>query len=129
MNVGDAALIVIRAGKVVHRTIAHYDGMGKPASMQVPDQVGTLSTGLPVGELSSICHFSTFPLQHRDRIILGSDGIFDNVTEDSLVTLCACKPNASAANVAESVAKLAKRNWMKPDDISCVVIDVFVNEN
>mmetsp|Transcript_6329 Transcript_6329/g.13093 ORF Transcript_6329/g.13093 Transcript_6329/m.13093 type:complete len:529 (+) Transcript_6329:224-1810(+) len=137
LNVGDSCCMVVRDGKVTAKTreISHYWECPYQLSEDSPDQPkdGTkLNVELIAGDL----------------IIMGSDGVFDNVDDDSLLDLVGkssvIKPTPLAKRICDlsrkvsldktSVTPYSKQAQRrgdadyrdglggKVDDVSCVVV-------
>eukprot|EP00978_Attheya_sp_CCMP212_P022427 scaffold66935_cov52-Attheya_sp.AAC.2 len=136
LNLGDSVVLVIREGKIVARSkeIVHYFDCPYQLAESSPDRPkdGTkLKTQVMPGDI----------------VLAGSDGIFDNLSEDDICKIVAASPN-KAHLIAKKVvdesrsaslnleletpyAKLAKKakyaeyksgRGGKVDDISCVVV-------
>jgi len=135
LNVGDSACIVIRNNRVVARTreISHYFECPYQLSVDSPDRPRD-GTKLNV------------ELQRGDLVLMASDGIFDNLSDEQIVEIIAKEksPTSMAKRVSEMsrkvsldsaaptpYAKLAKRFGDpdyadglggKVDDVSCIVV-------
>eukprot|EP00184_Porphyridium_aerugineum_P003186 CAMPEP_0184695454 /NCGR_PEP_ID=MMETSP0313-20130426/3072_1 /TAXON_ID=2792 /ORGANISM="Porphyridium aerugineum, Strain SAG 1380-2" /LENGTH=423 /DNA_ID=CAMNT_0027153905 /DNA_START=211 /DNA_END=1482 /DNA_ORIENTATION=- len=136
-NVGDSTLVIVRENNVVYRSPEqqHY--------FNCPYQIGT-DTGW-----SAVCDSYQFSqeLKHGDLIVLGTDGLFDNLFEYVLLDHLSDKTHTEPDELAKSVAELAfevamnpksstpfgmnarKAGYLyvggKPDDISVVVARVL----
>jgi len=135
LNLGDSFLMVVRDGEVVARSedIVHYFDCPFQLALESPDR--------PID--GTIMNVEVIP---GDTIVLGSDGVFDNLTEDAV---CDIIKEGSTPNIIASVislesrrigddltaetpyAKEAKKNRYeqyssglggKVDDVSCVVV-------
>lgn len=138
LNLGDSACLVIRNGKVVARTreVSHYFDCPFQLSSESPDKPRDGSK-------------LNIELVRGDTIVMGSDGVFDNLTDSEIVDLVTKtkphgKPSALAKKISDQsrkvslngkaptpYAKEAKRNGDpdfvsglggKVDDVSCVVV-------
>jgi protein phosphatase PTC7 len=137
LNVGDSCCMVVRDGKVTAKTreISHYWECPYQLSEDSPDQPKD-GTKLNVELISG------------DVIIMGSDGIFDNVDDDQLLELVAqnsgLKPTSLAKKICDvsrkvsldktavtPYSKQAKRRGDpdyrdglggKVDDVSCIIV-------
>lgn len=138
LNLGDSVLLLIRNGKIVSKTkdIVHFFDCPYQLANESPDRASD-GTVIQMEVLAG------------DVVVLGSDGVFDNVTDDYVISAVqeagtTGKPSIIANKiVAESrkvsldvnaptpYAKLAKKNRYseyakgvggKVDDISCVVV-------
>ena len=135
LNLGDSYMLVLRDGAVAARTkeIVHY--------FDCPYQLADESPDRPVDGTSF-----EFELRKGDVIIAGSDGVFDNLTEEEISQIC--KKNLSGTIMAKNIinssrrvsfdknaktpyAKLAKKARYegyedglggKLDDLSCITV-------
>ena len=136
LNVGDSACLVIRNGRVVAKTreISHYFECPYQLSVDSPDRPRD-GTKLNV------------ELARGDLVLMGSDGIFDNLSEKQVLEVVD-KEEKNLSTMAKRVsevsrkvsldqkaptpyAKLAKRYGDpdfadglggKVDDVSCIVV-------
>jgi len=137
LNVGDSCCMVVRNGKVTAKTreISHYWECPYQLSEDSPDQPKD-GTKLNV------------ELIPGDIIIMGSDGVFDNVNDDQLLDLVAkssaAKPTSLAKKICDASRKMSlDKNAVTPyskqaqrrgdadfrdglggkvDDVSCIVV-------
>ena len=133
LNLGDSFLMVVRDGVARSEDIVHYFDCLFQLALESSDQ--------PInGTIMNVEVIS------GDTIVLGSDGVFDNLTEDAV---CDIIKEGSTSNIIASVislesrrigddltaethyAKEAKKNRYeqyssglggKVDDVSCVVV-------
>jgi len=135
LNLGDSYLLVVRDGGVVARSdeIVHFFDCPFQLSVDSPDR--------PVD--GTVMNVEVIP---GDTIVLGSDGVFDNLTEKAICDIVEEGPSASIIASVISLesrrigddpeaetpyAKEAKKNEYeeyssglggKVDDVSCVVV-------
>ncbi len=137
LNVGDSCCMVIRDGKVTAKTreISHYWECPYQLSEDSPDQPKD-GTKLNVELVSG------------DLVIMGSDGIFDNLDDDSLLDLVAKSPSIKPTPFAKKICDVSRRASLdknsptpyskqanrrgdadykdglggKLDDVSCIVV-------
>jgi len=135
LNMGDSYLLVVRDGRVVARSdeIVHYFDCPFQLSVDSPDR--------PVD--GTVMNVEVIP---GDTIVLGSDGVFDNLTEKAICDIVEEGPSASVIASVISLesrrigddpeaetpyAKEAKKAQYeeyssglggKVDDVSCVVV-------
>ena len=105
--VGDCTIFVIRNGKFVLKTKPMY--INKNGNM--PFQIGYMKKNVELYPI--ISHM--FRLLSNDRIIMCSDGITDNLSDNLILR--------NSLN-AKLLAEKAKNMGIKNDDISVIVIDV-----
>lgn len=98
LNVGDSACYVVRDGKVTAKTreISHYWECPYQLSEDSPDQPKD-GTKLNV------------ELIPGDIILMGSDGVFDNVNDDQLLELVAKSPVVKPTSLAKKVCDLSRK--------------------
>ncbi|KAA8492997.1 putative protein phosphatase 2C 55 [Porphyridium purpureum] len=99
-NVGDSGLVVFRDNEVVFRTKEqqHY--------FNCPYQIGTESMDTPT---KSGQHFTCI-LRPNDMLVLGTDGLFDNVTSSAIlkeIQRVDPRSHAEPKLVADAIAQLA----------------------
>ena len=94
LNVGDCSLLVLRNGKVEKRSkeLTHF--------FDCPYQLSSDSVDRP---RDGTC--LTFKLASGDVVIAGSDGVFDNITDDDVASLAS---GGGADAVAGKIAKRAR---------------------
>lgn len=121
VNLGDSGLLVIRRGDIVYRTDEqqHY--------FNCPYQVGTDSTdtidiGAPI----------EFFLQHGDCIIMGTDGLWDNVFANEVLQIVikngvATNSTSSQSNQPSSNSDQTKSNDTGTD-ASSMVSDCLIED-
>jgi protein phosphatase PTC7 len=137
LNLGDSVCIVVRDGKVIARTkslIHKFD---------CPYQLSEDSPDRPKDGTKLVTQ-----VQSGDFVVMGSDGIFDNLPEQSVAELVQTNRKQRAATLTRKIveqsrrvsldssadtpyARLAKRNGEqdytsgrggKVDDASCIVV-------
>lgn len=81
-NIGDSGFLVVRGGRVVHRSLEqqHYFNTPFQLSLPPPDQDGVVLSDSP-----DAANTSDFPVEDGDVIMLGTDGIFDNLPDALIV--------------------------------------------
>jgi protein phosphatase PTC7 len=136
LNIGDSVCLVVRGDKVVARTkeIVHYFDCPYQFSEDSPDRA----------QDGTRLNFEVIP---GDVVIMGSDGVFDNLDDKRIIDEVRASPERSTviarrivdlsrqvsldADALTPYAKLAKRNGFedfqtgrggKLDDVSCVVV-------
>lgn len=137
LNVGDSCCMVIRDGKVTAKTreISHYWECPYQLSEDSPDQPKD-GTKLNVELISG------------DLVIMGSDGVFDNVNDNTLLDLVTESPVVKPTPLAKKICEVSRKvslddNAVTPyskqaqrrgdadyqdglggklDDVSCIVV-------
>lgn len=84
VNVGDSGLVVIRDGAIVYRTTEQQHYFNCPYQIGT-DSLDTVDVGGPID----------VRLQHGDWIIMGTDGLWDNVFPNNIVDIVACHDSHS----------------------------------
>ena len=97
LNMGDSAIVVIRDGKVISRT----RDTGK--SFNVPCQLPFCSP--KVTKYTSVLDVK---ILSGDIIVAGSDGVFDNLSEEHICTLINKSPQ-TACSIAKTIIDETKR--------------------
>lgn len=104
-QIGDCGIMVLRNGRVFFETEPQQH------SFNHPYQIGRTESGSFHGESPSEGHFYRIPLSSGDVIILGSDGLFDNLTSTQII-------NTLKADLsADSLAQKAYAESKKTDNI------------
>ena len=98
LNVGDSCCMIIRDGKVAAKTreISHYWECPYQLSEDSPDQPKD-GTKLNVELVSG------------DLLIMGSDGIFDNLDDDALLDIVAISPSPKPTPLAKQICDVSRR--------------------
>ncbi|KAK7505984.1 hypothetical protein BaRGS_00002706 [Batillaria attramentaria] len=140
-NLGDSGFLVVRDGEVVHRSMEQQHYFNTPYQLAVAP---------PSQEGPDIAESSSFKVVDGDVIILGTDGLFDNLSEDMILGYVSStmKDNheetvqKTASSIAEKAYQLSfDPDYMspfalsaidagiqltggKPDDITCIMARV-----
>lgn len=132
-NVGDSALLVVgQRGKLKHQTVVHSPvGYAVAAGMLdekeamhhedrhfVSNMLGAADMSIEMG--------STMLLSPRDTVVLGSDGLFDNLHTDEIVEIVRKGP---LDEVAEKLVRRCQKRMhqpregrpSKPDDLTFIL--------
>jgi protein phosphatase PTC7 len=106
LNVGDSGMLVVRNSQIVYRTVEqqHY--------FNCPYQLGE-STDLPEHG-----HRQEIPVEQGDLVILGTDGLFDNVFDADLLREITKHRTAhnSWKGLANHLANYANKISLNPND-------------
>lgn len=98
-NLGDAGALVAREGEVVYQTSPQQH------EFNLPYQLGWAKV-YPEGDRPEASERSEISLSPGDVLVLGSDGLWDNVPHAEVAALCA-EHNGDAEECAEAIATLA----------------------
>ncbi|XP_061196312.1 protein phosphatase PTC7 homolog [Saccostrea echinata] len=81
-NLGDSGFLLIRDDKVVHRSQEQQHYFNTPFQLAVapPSQAGLVLSDSP-----DMAESSSFDVEEGDIILLGTDGLFDNMNEDMIL--------------------------------------------
>lgn len=77
-NLGDSGFLVIRGGKVVHRSEEQQHYFNTPFQLAVAP---TVLEGMVLSDSPESAQMSSFVVQAEDIILLGTDGLFDNMND------------------------------------------------
>jgi len=108
-NIGDSGLLVIRDGSIVCRSIEQQHYFNTPFQLAVPPPGHELNGQTDEPECAALLKFD---IQSGDILILATDGVFDNVSEEMLVEVVSCASEISdpvkLQTYANSVAMMAR---------------------
>jgi len=107
LNVGDSTCVVVRNSKIVTKTreINHF--------YECPYQFSEDSPDVPKD--GTRLNFELLP---GDVIVMGSDGIFDNLTESDIVEIIDNSPNKSPATLAKQISEKARKVSFRRDVVT-----------
>jgi len=96
VNLGDSGFLVVRNNEI------YFKSKEQQHSFNFPFQLGTGSTDTPE-------HAELFELdvEENDIVILGSDGLFDNLFPEEILDVCNENTEADSKTLAELIAKAA----------------------
>lgn len=100
-NVGDSGFMIIRDNKIFYRFKEQLH------SFNYPFQLGTASTNVPSDAVDV-----SFEVQEGDIIILGSDGLFDNLFDSEILDIVNTSSMESVADV------LCRTAYMKSQSVN-----------
>lgn len=83
-NLGDSGFLVIRNGKVVHKSNPQVHGFNAPWQLSIVPQAQKASS---YGDLPQKAAFTEFQCEEGDILLLASDGLFDNVPDSHITQL------------------------------------------
>ncbi|EGC37523.1 hypothetical protein DICPUDRAFT_86952 [Dictyostelium purpureum] len=93
-NLGDSGFLVVRNGEVIFRTREQQH------AFNMPFQLGTQSVDRPINSVTA-----SFPVEKGDLIVMGTDGVFDNLFDDEIVEIG--EKSKEPQTIARSIAKRA----------------------
>ncbi|KAK0068898.1 Protein phosphatase PTC7 [Biomphalaria glabrata] len=146
-NLGDSGFLVVRDGEIVHRSTEQQHYFNTPYQLAMAPPSGD---GLWLSDSPDVAETSSFKVQDGDILMLATDGLFDNLSEDMIVRTLESlhstkeeeKIQSAACSIAEHAYKLSlDPDYMspfalsacdigidlrggKPDDITCIVARV-----
>ncbi|XP_074093854.1 protein phosphatase PTC7 homolog isoform X3 [Cotesia typhae] len=82
-NIGDSGFVIVRKGKVVHRSSEQQHYFNTPFQLSLPPPG---HSDLVLSDSPESADTSTFGVENGDVILLATDGVFDNVPDQLLVT-------------------------------------------
>lgn len=131
-HVGDSAIIIMSSrGTIKFQSVAHspvgyaveagvldeHEALGHADRHLISNVVGSPDMRIDIG--------SSFTLAQQDSILIASDGLFDNLDPETLITL-ACKgsPDRSTRIIADAAfERMCNTNGKPshPDDLTCLL--------
>lgn len=82
-NIGDSGFVVVRQGAVVHRSEEQQHYFNTPFQLSMPPPGHTASVLSDRPDSADTCNF---PVEDGDVILVATDGVFDNVPDQMLLT-------------------------------------------
>lgn len=116
-NLGDSGFRVVRAGKVVHRSQEQQHYFNTPFQLAVaPSDM----QGLVLSDSPESAETTSFTVQEGDIIILGTDGLFDNMKDEMIVKHISRLKDASVdiQEVADAIVSEAHKLGFDPHYVS-----------
>jgi len=122
-NLGDSGFMVVSDGKVCFRTHPQQKGRTPYQLSSKGDQYFTVDQA----------DVSSCPVHIGDTIVIGTDGLFDNMFDEEIASLVGKNPASTSAELAKLIAQTAfahsngeektpfASSEGKPDDITVVV--------
>lgn len=157
-NLGDSGFLVIRQGRVVHRSEEQCHYFNAPFQLALPPNIEQPGARF-LSDRPESADTSSFVVQEGDMILLATDGLFDNVPVEMLETQLAKLPRKLSSDIeranalqeqCNAIALMARRlafdqNFVspfeekarahgigfrggKPDDITVVLVMVTSEE-
>lgn len=126
-NLGDSGFLVIRGGKVVHRSEEQQHYFNTPFQLAVAP---TVLEGLVLSDSPESAQTSSFTVQAGDIILLGTDGLFDNIKEEIILQrISQMKGNQleDIQEVANSLVNEAHKLAFDPTYLSPFAVNAAAN--
>ncbi len=98
---GDSSFFVVTDGNMTLQPTEQEIEFNRPF------QLGKLAGGLVYAQEPDEGEKFGFNLEYEDMLVLGTDGLFDNLFEDEIMSIISSMENESAANIAEGLAVAA----------------------
>lgn len=105
-NLGDSGFVIIRGNRIVARSMAQQHRFNAPFQLMLT----------PDGDVNDCSHMSashTFSLQSDDLVIVASDGLWDNLFENDILSIVMnekpIKPTEIATRLVGQARKFAER--------------------
>lgn len=108
-NIGDSGFLVVRRGKVIHRSLEQQHYFNTPFQLALPPPG---QSGLVLSDSPESADRLELRVEDGDVILLATDGVFDNVPDHMLVTemtkLQGERDPARLQGVANAIAWMAR---------------------
>lgn len=118
-NIGDSGFLVVRHGKIVHRSQEQQHYFNTPFQLSLPPSEMASDV---LSDLPESADRYEFGVQDGDVIIMATDGIFDNVPDSLLVaeinTIQGSTDPAKIQACANSIALIARKLSQDPNFLS-----------
>ncbi|XP_074642148.1 protein phosphatase PTC7 homolog isoform X1 [Tubulanus polymorphus] len=117
-NLGDSGFLVVRNGKVVHRSEEQQHYFNTPFQLSITPPLGVQ---MMISDSPESADSTAFPVEEGDIIVLGTDGLFDNLTDEMIIEhLRSHKTNSLSTiqNAANGLVNMAVTKSYDPEYIS-----------
>ncbi|XP_076312760.1 protein phosphatase PTC7 homolog isoform X2 [Tachypleus tridentatus] len=103
-NIGDSGFLVVRQGRIIHRSEeqTHYFNTPYQLSLPPPSVTGQVLSDSPESAVTS-----SFQVQEGDLILVATDGLFDNLPENMILQELSKLRDQYVENVQQVVNSLA----------------------
>ncbi|XP_070572999.1 protein phosphatase PTC7 homolog [Ptychodera flava] len=117
-NLGDSGFLVVRGGKVIHRSEEQQHYFNTPFQLSIsPPGLGVVLSDTPESAVSS-----EFGLKEGDLILMATDGLFDNMPDSLILQELSKLKDRTAESIqrtADAIAERARKlaydaNYMSP---------------
>ncbi|ESO96554.1 hypothetical protein LOTGIDRAFT_231806 [Lottia gigantea] len=127
-NLGDSGYLLIRDREVVHRSHEQQHYFNTPYQLSV---VPPAQEGLVISDSPAMAASNSHKVEEGDIILLGTDGLFDNMTDSMLVDYVAklkdikSEPKEAVQKTATDIAEKALNlsfdpNYLSPFSLSAI---------
>ncbi|XP_069135215.1 protein phosphatase PTC7 homolog isoform X3 [Argopecten irradians] len=128
-NLGDSGFLIIRDSEVIHRSVEQQHYFNTPFQLAV---VPHSQEGQVLSDSPAMADSTSFKVEEGDILLLGTDGLFDNMCEDMIVDhISKLKDHRAdiqktANNMAEEALSLSlDQDYLSPFSLSA--IDAGIN--
>jgi protein phosphatase PTC7 len=101
-NVGDSGLLVVRSGQVAFKTTPLQTSFNSPLQLVINPRTGAVSNPVSRGQNA------TFQLQQGDLLIMASDGLFDNLTNEFILNYLQQSQTSTLDSISKDLVEAAK---------------------
>ncbi|XP_072033810.1 protein phosphatase PTC7 homolog [Amphiura filiformis] len=104
-NLGDSGFLVVRSGRIVHRSEDQQHYFNTPFQLSIPPPgLATILNDSPESASSS-----TFAVKEGDIILVATDGLFDNMSEEMILKEIAKIKDQTFTSIQRAVDSIAER--------------------
>ncbi|XP_071849529.1 protein phosphatase PTC7 homolog [Apostichopus japonicus] len=104
-NLGDSGFLVVREGKVVHRSEEQQHYFNTPFQLSIaPPDLNSVLSDRPESASSA-----SFLVKEGDMILMATDGLFDNMPEGMILNELAKIKDSTLGSIQEAVNSIAER--------------------
>lgn len=117
-NLGDSGFLLIRGGEVIHRSEEQQHYFNTPFQLAVAP---TVLEGMVLSDSPQSAETSSYNVKEGDIILLGTDGLFDNMHEEMILKQIAKLKDhrkESMQKIANSIAQEAHKLAFDPSYMS-----------
>jgi len=103
-NLGDSGLLIVRKGEVVHRTEEQQHYFNTPFQLSVAP---TVLEGVVLSDSPDSADQSSFGVKEGDIILVGTDGLFDNMSEEMILSHLSKVKGTKKENLEKVASRIA----------------------
>lgn len=126
-NLGDSGFVVIRRGEVIHRSEEQQHYFNTPFQLSVAP---TVLEGMVLSDSPESAQSTTFGVKEGDLILVGTDGLFDNMSEEMLlynVAQLQDHKQESLQKIANTIVQEAHKLAFDPEYMSPFSLNAAAN--